>query len=313
MVARDIDLEVVCERPSIAPCFRVAASLAELPAVPHVRFANDLAGPNQALYVQVRCTDAAGAAWKLDAWVRAADHPGPLSRTLREAMRRVLTPEARAAILALKEELTARPGPPVSGIAIYRAVLDGGVRTAGEMADWLRREPPGPPLSWVPTRVAPPRGAATPGPRGPVVVAPVTEASLGEAAELFGAYLAAGGPPVSSAEGLARLARFRGCPGASVQLARVGGRAAGFASLGPGASGSTGRPVLVVAALYVRPELRRRGVATALLRRACDIAAEQGANRVELSTDTANRAARALYEGVGFAWLPAKEVYMRFL
>ena len=96
-------------------------------------------------------------------------------------------------------------------------------------------------------------------------------------------------------------------------LARLGGRAAGFASLAPGASGGTGRPVVHVAALYVRPELRRRGVATALLRRACDVAAAAGANRVQLSTDTGNRAARALYEGLGFEWHPSKEVYMRFL
>ena len=52
--------------------------------------------------------------------------------------------------------------------------------------------------------------------------------------------------------------------------------------------------------LYVRPETRRRGVARALMRAVAAALRDEGREYVVLSVDTANDAARALYDGLGF-------------
>ena len=134
------------------------------------------------------------------------------------------------------------------------------------------------------------------------------------AAALLGLYLGPDGAADRPAEDLAsRLRRFQATPGASILLARATGRPVGLLLLAPGASGSTGEPVLHVAALFVVPEARRRGVGTALLARAARIGASLRAHRLELITDAENTGARRLYAGLGFQWFPRKQVYMRFL
>ena len=52
--------------------------------------------------------------------------------------------------------------------------------------------------------------------------------------------------------------------------------------------------------VWVAPERRRSGVATALSRAAEDEARRRGASRISLSVGIANHAARALYEKLGF-------------
>jgi ribosomal protein S18 acetylase RimI-like enzyme len=52
--------------------------------------------------------------------------------------------------------------------------------------------------------------------------------------------------------------------------------------------------------LYVAPDRRREGVGRALLERTLDFARERGAGRIDLGTAVDDRAARALYESVGF-------------
>ena len=56
----------------------------------------------------------------------------------------------------------------------------------------------------------------------------------------------------------------------------------------------------VLTDLYVRPEARRKGVATALAAAVADALAEMGATHVTLSVDVANAAARAAYASWGF-------------
>jgi ribosomal protein S18 acetylase RimI-like enzyme len=55
-----------------------------------------------------------------------------------------------------------------------------------------------------------------------------------------------------------------------------------------------------VDALATAPQVRRRGVATALLGEAERLARDHGASGVALDTGLANRPARSLYEGYGF-------------
>jgi ribosomal protein S18 acetylase RimI-like enzyme len=52
--------------------------------------------------------------------------------------------------------------------------------------------------------------------------------------------------------------------------------------------------------LYVAPDHRGEGLGRALLERVLEFARERGAARVDLGTAVDDRAARALYESVGF-------------
>jgi ribosomal protein S18 acetylase RimI-like enzyme len=52
--------------------------------------------------------------------------------------------------------------------------------------------------------------------------------------------------------------------------------------------------------LYVAPDHRGQGLGRALLERTLEFARERGAGRIDLGTAVDDRAARALYESVGF-------------
>lgn len=52
--------------------------------------------------------------------------------------------------------------------------------------------------------------------------------------------------------------------------------------------------------LFVTPELRNRGVGSALLRAAADYGRSQGAVRLVLSTQAGNTTAQSLYERLGW-------------
>lgn len=59
-------------------------------------------------------------------------------------------------------------------------------------------------------------------------------------------------------------------------------------------------PTGEIGEVYVRPECRGEGVATALLDRAHEWAAARGCERTALSVNVANEAARSLYDGQGY-------------
>jgi ribosomal protein S18 acetylase RimI-like enzyme len=55
-----------------------------------------------------------------------------------------------------------------------------------------------------------------------------------------------------------------------------------------------------LAELYVRPEKRGQGIGRAIMERALELAKERGADGMDLGTGHDDRAARALYESLGF-------------
>lgn len=154
VVARDIDTEVFVPAPDVAACFGVAAEFAVHPRVRRLRFTNDLDGENEGLYFQLRYVDEGGEEWKTDTWVLRQDHPGPLSSALTGPMLRALTPALRRAILEIKEHHVAleAAGAPkaVHSIDVYRAVLDGGVRSPADFERWPERERPAGLTGWRP-------------------------------------------------------------------------------------------------------------------------------------------------------------------
>lgn len=154
LVARDIDIEIYCESPTVDPGFALVSELARRLGVWKVRFSNELDGPDRGLYWQLRLRGAETEVWKVDMWLLGHDHPGPRSADLVEPMRNALTDESRATILGIKEALLDQPE--VHSIEIYEAVLDGGARTVAEFRAWRSEHEPDGLTSWRPRR---PEGA----------------------------------------------------------------------------------------------------------------------------------------------------------
>lgn len=148
-VAPDIDLEIFCHRPTVQAGFSVLAEVAPHPRVRKARFANELDGPDKGLYFQLRYRHPSGEEWKLDMWLVAHNHPGPLSRDLVTPMRRALTDETREVILAIKEQVWAG-NLGYNAIDIYRAVLEGGARSLPEFLAWHERTGPSGLTAWRP-------------------------------------------------------------------------------------------------------------------------------------------------------------------
>lgn len=100
-------------------------------------------------------------------------------------------------------------------------------------------------------------------------------------------------------------------------IARLSG-GAGFALIHGAASRPDGFVIARVAAdeaeiltIATRPELRRRGIARALLHAASQEARRRGAANLFLEVDASNAAAIALYKGTGFALTGRRKAYYR--
>jgi GNAT superfamily N-acetyltransferase len=103
---------------------------------------------------------------------------------------------------------------------------------------------------------------------------------------------------VATEEGL-RQTLFGPQPLAEVVFAVVDGAEAGFALFFPTYSTFLGRPRLYLEDLYVRPELRGRGVGSTLLRHLARLAIERDCGCVEWSVLDWNEPALAFYRSIG--------------
>lgn len=83
-------------------------------------------------------------------------------------------------------------------------------------------------------------------------------------------------------------------------VAEQGGRLLGFTQLYPLFCSVAARPYYLLYDLYVGADARGQGLGEALLRRAAQFGAEQGADRLELATALDNATAQRLYQRLGW-------------
>ena len=146
MVMRDLDVGARCPQPSAERVFETLQPIMTHPRVHEVLYQEET-GPrspsgqpqDQRYYFVLRYTTAAGQHWKIDISVWLSDAPRNQLRHL-DYLAQQLTEETRLAILWIKDVWHRLPTYPdeISGTDIYTAVLDHGVRTPAQFADYLK-------------------------------------------------------------------------------------------------------------------------------------------------------------------------------
>lgn len=132
MVARDVDLTILCPELDVTRIFEAIQPLAAHPRVRELRFRNDTGRWNvdpdypDGVYWGPRFRSEAGDDWNLDLWFIHEDSR-QFDLDHLESVPPRLTPETRLAILQIKEDCLGRPW--YSSYGITTAVLDHGVRT----------------------------------------------------------------------------------------------------------------------------------------------------------------------------------------
>lgn len=128
-----------------------------------------------------------------------------------------------------------------------------------------------------------------------------TPGDLPALTQLFDAYRMFYRQPSDPAKAHAFLRERLGCCESVIYLAQdAGGQALGFTQLYPCFSSVSARRVWILNDLYVVAEVRRSGVARALMEAAHAHARETGVLRLTLATARDNIPAQALYESLGY-------------
>jgi ribosomal protein S18 acetylase RimI-like enzyme len=128
-----------------------------------------------------------------------------------------------------------------------------------------------------------------------------TLADLDRLVPLFDAYRRFYRQPSDSARARAFLRERFERNESAIYLAFAAGAAIGFTQLYPSFSSGALAPIFILNDLFVAPEARRRGAASALLDAAAAHARRAGAIRLTLSTELSNPPARSLYERTGWS------------
>jgi len=140
-------------------------------------------------------------------------------------------------------------------------------------------------------------------PKDPVIRirrARASAADVARLAPLFDAYRQFYKKPARRAAARRYLAQRLRRGEAVVFLAELGRSSVGFVQLYPGFSSLSLGRAWVLNDLYVAPEARRHGAARLLMEAARRHGIRTGALRIELATAKTNRAARALYDALGY-------------
>jgi ribosomal protein S18 acetylase RimI-like enzyme len=140
----------------------------------------------------------------------------------------------------------------------------------------------------------------------PVAVRRASVADLDAVAPLFDAYRVFYGLPSDPAAARAWLDERMRTGTSTVLVAHrpapdgPGGPALGFSQLYPSFCSLELAPIVVLYDLFVTPDARGAGVASALLEAAREFGEASGAARLELSTAHTNVTAQRLYESLGW-------------
>ena len=140
MKHRDIDFHIYSEPPLLPSGFAAMARIAENASVRRIECVNLLHTDEKCVEWHAWYEDRDGELWQIDMiHIEAGSaYDGYFERFARR-LQRALTPEMRQAVLRLKFETPDHEK--ISGVEIYRAVVQGGVRTRTELERWRAEHP----------------------------------------------------------------------------------------------------------------------------------------------------------------------------
>ena len=140
MKHRDIDLHIYSDPFSIKDSFKAAGQLAAVPGIQRMSYINCLDQEDRCLEWHANYVAKNGEKWKLDMIHIRKDSPyvGYFEQVA-ERVRALLTDEIRGAILTIKQAISDDES--VTGIRVYRAVLQGGVRDLAGFHRWEQENP----------------------------------------------------------------------------------------------------------------------------------------------------------------------------
>ena len=136
----DIDFHIYSEPPLLPSGFAAMARIAENASVRRIECVNLLHTDEKCVEWHAWYEDRDGELWQIDMiHIEAGSaYDGYFERFARR-LQRALTPEMRQAVLRLKFETPDHEK--ISGVEIYRAVVQGGVRTRAELERWRAEHP----------------------------------------------------------------------------------------------------------------------------------------------------------------------------
>jgi len=145
---RDIDFHIYTDPLNLSESFSVMATLAGHPAIERIEFKN-LIQTEECIEWHAWYRDREGNLWQIDMihLMKGSIFDGHVERFTDRIME-ILTPETQQAILQIKYDLP--DVEKVWAIEIYRAVLDGNVRTYEEFLEWRKNFPVNGVLKWMP-------------------------------------------------------------------------------------------------------------------------------------------------------------------
>lgn len=151
-LGRDIDLDVYADTLSVADSFRLMAGIAEDEDVVEITFRNRKGDRGKWLYWEIRYQKEDAPCWTIEIFYTCPGDPYfRWPQRFSKAMQRSLTDEHRLAILSIKEALAQDTNPSdCKSFDVYRAVLEGGVRTMGHFREWLQRNRTEGIVPWIP-------------------------------------------------------------------------------------------------------------------------------------------------------------------
>lgn len=141
MAWRDLDIYVLDPEHDLKRCFEIGYELTARLNARKSRFTNNTGGEPNGHYWGIKLGDDRAGAWKLDLWfLDAAGYSQ--HRQYSDTLRARLTEESRAAIVSIKEANWRRREyrDTITADETYRAVLDHGIRTAAEFAEFHRQQ-----------------------------------------------------------------------------------------------------------------------------------------------------------------------------
>ncbi|MFV0422514.1 hypothetical protein [Oleidesulfovibrio sp.] len=146
---RDIDFHIYSDVVDVENSFAVVGRLAANPRITRVEFRNNLNTDEKCVEWHAWYQDDEGKEWQIDMIHIRNDSPfAGYFENVAERISGALTPETRKAILIIKDALyNVRK---VQSIAVYRAVLEGGVRTPAEFDAWCQSNPADGIIEWMP-------------------------------------------------------------------------------------------------------------------------------------------------------------------